>query len=192
MQGGSRRTTECQGDSLWLRHRELSKVASARRVTSTLFYHVNRTRYAVARCIERPAKRGNQPFSSIAVRAQPAGQLRGAPCPRGSSVLKIPGPTSARQANGETRAVMQRRCRTSAVIPIDEGSRGRSTQDMAFRLAAQPIAGNDSATWSPAMLALQDHGQRPFGHYDDQRRRDYSCALLKERHLVGGQSTRRP
>jgi hypothetical protein len=39
-------------------------------------YHVNRTRHAVARCIERPAKRENQPFSSIAVRAQPAGQLR--------------------------------------------------------------------------------------------------------------------
>jgi hypothetical protein len=43
---------------------------------SPISYHVNRTRYAVARCIERPAKRGNQPFSSIAVRAQPAGQLR--------------------------------------------------------------------------------------------------------------------
>jgi hypothetical protein len=58
--------------SRWRCHQRISVALSG----SPASYHVNRTRHAVARCIERPAKRENQPFSSIAVRAQPAGQLR--------------------------------------------------------------------------------------------------------------------
>jgi hypothetical protein len=82
--------------------------------------------------------------------------LRGAPCPRASSVLKIPGLTSARQANGETRAAMQRPRRRSRVSPIDAGSPDRLARDMAFIEATQPIAMNDLITRDFACLALQN------------------------------------
>jgi hypothetical protein len=83
--------------------------------------------------------------------------LRGARGPRASSVLKIPGLTCARQANGETRAAMQRPRRTSRVLPTDAESRNRLAGEMASIEAVQPLAMSDLVTPRPCLFGPARH-----------------------------------